>query len=996
MKYTMEFETLDGETVLFNPTSHHRNSEGDARIDAETRAALNALKKLNARQPLPGWALEVADKVMDSGVLIAPEFLLGKSDALHKDIARYFVSQDAFASELWERLDAAGAFQFLEGVSSRESSEGILLRIVSIFGMSAIGHGSVENVKADYINGVVDWFRTPDNMRWRDFGRAETVYQCLRAVVLGLSEIFEDPGLKLKAGNRRAYGGRISSWKVFALSKDPINVELSELLDDFLEHSLASPKNAKTAMMFVGEWLLAKHPGKTFSEVCRLSVQKRGFPEYLEFERGKTGQSLLDIGNVTKRLTDHFISVLESRNPGVVYYPFVVESELVRVRNAPIKAKPTSSRSRPFPEKLHALAKFILDEAGGWAETSGLFDVRLPSGEIETCPVIPTLLRNALDIPLRIVQWRRLDSAEGDVRRFNADTMSWEVNDGPLAGYWADKAGEPREGYPERGYAHEFDDGPNKITGFFINTNKTSAPYTIPWQHKGVHARLWKLRRWQEKFNPIADALRPEQYVDDTMALSKKTRLKLPDIIPLHRLFPTSARPFVGRIVTPAEMDHAWQSFNAEVQRVWNVDNPDNPIDIVSIDPRTNHPCKAKYNLHGLRVRGLTDLYRSGMKPELISRVIAGHATVSMTLYYLEFLPEEVDQKLGAAALQSQARSALETMDRFAEASFDEAKKKVVALQQGAIEAAHEFQDRFLYDNVGIGFCPFSCDPQRCKDGGPIRRSSEAKHGPAKHVYEPVPGGPRNCIQCRHFVTAPAWMVPLELFGSKLCEKRKHLGELEAEAAARLQDLVSERMAKSPEEKKAGDVEYRRLYDELNKALQEIRDEQELVETSIFNTEVLLRSCAKLLVEEVDSDGRLPMVANSSESIVQYMETSDFEHSLLQSMASRVYPVLESHRVEAKRDRYLEMILFDGGIKPPGLMFDITPEMRRKAMDRFGDLLIHRVSRVELQALANGNQSLRDLGIWNQVNSLIESALANEIALPPSRPVGLPAVEVLK
>lgn len=994
MTPTMQFKTLNCEAVLFNPTSQHRNLDGDARIPSKVRKALKSLKTLNVRQPLPSWALDAADVVITGDVLISPTYLFGTGDLLHKDLARYLVSRDAFSAELWERLESIGAFHFLDGVNSREVCEGILFRILSVFGMSALGHESVDNVNADFINAVVDWFRTPDNTRWRQFGKADTTYQCLRAVVLGLRKIYDDPGLEMKASNHRAYSGRMTNWKKFQLSAEPMNVELHELLEDFLENSLTSPKNAKTALMFIAAWMHAKHPGKTLSEVCQTPVQQRGFPHYLEFEQQKAGKPLLDLGNITKRITDHFIKVLESRNPGVIYFPFIAESELVRIRNAPAPAKPTSSRSPAFPEKLIPLAKSILDEAGGWAERSGLFDVRLTTGETIYCPVIPTLLRNAFDIPLRIGQWRRLDSGEGDVRRFNADSMEWEKNTGPLAGYWADLEGEPRAGYPERGYAYEFVDGPTKITGFYINTNKTSHPYTIPWQHRDVHARLWKLRQWQEKYNPITDALSPVQYVDDDLALSKKTLNRLPHIIPLHRLFPTSGRAWPGRIVTSGEMDHAWQAFCAELQRLWNIENPEYTIDIVSFDPRTKQPCNAKYRMHGLRVRGLTDLYKSGMKPELISRVIAGHATVRMTLYYIQFLPEEVDQKLSAAAVQTQARAALETMDQFANAVFDDARKKVVALQSSAIEAAHENQDRFLYDNVGIGFCPFSCDPQRCHDGGPISRTSKSKHGPARHTYEPVPGGPRNCIMCRHLVTAPAWMVPLELFGSKLCEKRKYLGERESEEDTRIQALVSERMAKSPEERKASDSNYRRLYDELNKSLQAIRDEQELVEKSIFNVEVLLRSCAQLLTEEADPDGRLPMVANGGESIVQYIETSDFEHSLLQSMASRVYPVLESQRIEAKRDRYLEMILFDGNLKPPGLMFDITPEMRRKAMDRFSDLLIQRASRIELQALAEGNQSLRDLGIWDQVNSIIETALADQIVLPAVSRHELPLLEV--
>lgn len=982
MNPIINFKTVDGGTVSFNPSADHRNAGGDARIEMKVRDALLSLKRINVQCLLENWMYAAADTIYDSNIMIAPSYIFGTKEVLHKKIVEYLLEKDNFSAELWEHLEERGAFNFLVTVNNREHSEAQLKKIVCVFGMSALGHHSVENVRPDFIHAVVDWFRTPDSSRWRNFPANNVTQQCLRAVTLGLSEIYEDASLLAKAGNKREYAGRISSWKEFVHSDKPMNVELNELLEDFLENSLTAPANAKGAIIAVGAWLQAKHPGRTFSDVCSVAVQKRGFAEYLEFECNKTGRTLIDLCNITKRITDHFVGVLEERNSGVVYYPFIADSELVRVRNAPVPPKPNAARSRPFPQKLHALAKFILDEPGGWAEKSGLFDERLPSGEIIYCPVIPTLLRNALDIPLRIGQSRRLDSGEGDVRRFNADLMAWEENTGPLAGYWADRDGARHEGYPERGYAHEFKEDAKSLTGFFINTNKTSEPYLIPWEHRDVHARFWKLRKWQEKFNPVKDALTPDQYLDDEKKVSKKTKLRLPDIFPIFRLFPNSARPWPGRIPTTGEMDHAWQAFNAEIQRVWNLDNPSNPIDIVSYDPRFKQACKAKYNLHGMRVRGLTDLYRSGMRPELISKVIAGHATVSMTLYYLESLPGEVDQKLSAAALQSQAAAALETMDYFTKASFDDAKKRVVALQPEAIAAAHEWQDRLLIDSVGIGFCPFSCDPSRCEDGGPILRHSEKKDGTTQHKHAPVPGGRRNCIMCRHFVTAPAWLVPLELYGSKLCEMRRHLALREQEASDRLDALSASRMAKTPEERLVGDDIYRRTWDEQTKHRDSIRDEQEIVETSIFNVEVLLRACAKLLEEQADDDGRLPMVANSSESIVQYIETSDFEHSLLQSMASRIYPVLESQRVEDKRDRFLEMILFDSGIKPPGLMFDVTSEMRRAAMDRFAELLIHRASRAELRALSDGNQSLRDIGVWDDVNKAIESALANKIAIP--------------
>ncbi len=264
------------------------------------------------------------------------------------------------------------------------------------------------------------------------------------------------------------------------------------------------------------------------------------------------------------------------------------------------------STARPLPEKLAMIAKEILDEGeGGWARRSGRFHVELPhhpGGGRTYCPVIPTLLRAMLEVPLRMVQLRRLDSGEGDALQYNPEAGAWEPNTGPLSGYWARMAGEEAEGFPNRGYACQIEDE----IGINV-TSKTGDPYRIPWTN-GVFLKLfWDLRKWQEKHNPISEPLCGAQYVDRGRTPAAMIA-RLPDIFPIARMFPNNFWPWPGRIVTPAEIDHAWRFLLIEVERRWNDRHPRNLVQLVEINSETKQPMRPTYTLHSVRAMGLTKL----------------------------------------------------------------------------------------------------------------------------------------------------------------------------------------------------------------------------------------------------------------------------------------------------------------------------------------------------------------------------------------------------
>lgn len=573
-------------------------------------------------------------------------------------------------------------------------------------------------------------------------------------------------------------------------------------------------------------------------------------------------------------------------------------------------------------------------------------------------------------IPLRMGQIRRLDGGEGDVRHFNGDRTEWQENNGPLAGYWADLAGESRKNFPTRGCAIEIEDEIKTITGVWANTNKTGKPFAIPWYIPNLLKNLWDLRKWQEKFNPITTPLGPENYLDAPRRYPEATKAEMPHIFPLSRLLPTSYRPTQGRIVTGSELDHAWCSLLLEIQLRWNKQHPGNQVTLVDIHPKSKQPYHPRYNIHGLRVHGLTNLRRGGMPLDLLSKFVAGHATLAMLIYYTEPHPSEVADQIEKAAARFEAQR--EFIDDLKRMEVDEALKRTVSVSQSAVPTAIESGSQFQFCNVAVGVCPY--DGSRCSDGGALLRREEIR-GVSKSVYGPVE--PRNCVMCRHFISGPPWLNELVGYGIKLCERRQYL--------AREEDRINEtarQYEQAHRDGTIGNAEFENRWEDLGTDMQQVKNEQEMVENALFNVELLCNASVKLLDGDPKDEAGVMLVANSRSSVVEYREVSEFEQAVRITAAGRIHRILGDERVERKRDEYLNLMLFNSSVTSPQMITSVSREHRQRAMDQYALFMSSRVSNEEIEGLVEGTLRLRDLEIEEQVRSLIDVALPEPILLP--------------
>lgn len=169
-----------------------------------------------------------------------------------------------------------------------------------------------------------------------------------------------------------------------------------------------------------------------------------------------------------------------------------------------------------------------------------------------------------------------------------------------------------------------------------------------------------------------------------------------------------------------------------------------------------------------------------------------------------------------------------------------------------------------------------------------------------------------------------------------------------------------------------------------------IKDNQEITENSIFNVEVLCNAAARLIPKDMEQNSGNSLIANSSESIIEYLQVTPFERNAWLVAASRIYPVLDEPRIEENRNRFVELVLFNSKMVPPRLINSITQEQARRAMDLYSHFLLANTSRAQIQALADGDLTLSDVGLESEMRKLLTAVSENPYVTLQAPPRQLP------
>ncbi|NVH73723.1 integrase [Paraburkholderia sp. JPY432] len=387
-------------------------------------------------------------------------------------------------------------------------------------------------------------------------------------------------------------------------------------------------------------------------------------------------------------------------------------------------------------------------------------------------PVRWVALLLKLQLPLRTMQVRLLDSGE-------ADTWRYEYKAG--RGSFVKAKGLLIQGTDRKPWSQGvFRRVPHREGCLiYVNTNKTkdsetSGPekgYDFPWPESGpqhVNPLVWlaKLRDWQEKYNPVERLTAWTELTSTHINVKSDEQLaNYPDACFLFRLPEAQGQEHLPANETALETPwyYLLKSFEERLAARGETHPDGSKIVLVrSKMPATEFP------LHSLRVSLVTALGIDGKVPFPVLQKITGHSRLVMLLYYVN--PEDTrilaELEKGVDRLDASKHQSIVEFLRTGE--YKELVRKAVTRSPesfvSAVPAHPASRNAAGWMPMHHGLClvggnvsplPGNLSVGGCYNGGVNLGNVN------NEKFTPVPGGARNCIRCRWFVTKSHYVPAL-------------------------------------------------------------------------------------------------------------------------------------------------------------------------------------------------------------------------------------------
>ncbi|MFL9966426.1 VPA1269 family protein [Paraburkholderia sediminicola] len=562
-------------------------------------------------------------------------------------------------------------------------------------------------------------------------------------------------------------------------------------------------------------------------------------------------------------------------------------------------------------------------------------------------PVRWVALLVKLILPLRTFQVRMLDSGEADTWRYLAG--NWTLNSSRLA------QGSERRPL-QQGVFRRSDplaNGEDDSTVLHINTNKTadiarSGPekgYLLPWSfggpvHQDVFYWLAKLCNWQEKYNPVS---RRTTWAElDGRHINAKSEVQLAS-------YPDTC--FLFRTREAAEGEHHLPIRDRGLNRCWfrllealevrladrgEMHRNGTPIRFLPPSEEQNKGRTTLFPLHSLRVSLITALALEGQVPFPVLQKLVGHGRLLMTLYYTKPGATHIRDALRDAAERLEANKEASIQNFLLDTEHDELLQKAICNSVPSLAAAIP-QHPAARNAVGWmpmhhGLCLVGGNTSEvedngsvggCYDGGPMIAKGSSSANPK---YGPVPGGSRNCVRCRWFVTEPYYLPALAAHFNTLAY---HFDEARNDCLTReneLRDLKQQRAdaedAGQPFARMEAYRQAERVWESTMKRFSDLAED-------LVACWRLLERC-KVALDALQGDGTQLVAAGTMGDVHVAFEETESELLQLAGVCENVevYPDLEPGKAVFRRSQLLDAALYRD-VRPPVFMLLSEDEQLR-------------------------------------------------------------------
>ncbi|QTQ35823.1 gamma-mobile-trio integrase GmtZ [Aromatoleum petrolei] len=548
-------------------------------------------------------------------------------------------------------------------------------------------------------------------------------------------------------------------------------------------------------------------------------------------------------------------------------------------------------------------------------------------------PVRWVALLVKLILPLRTFQVRMLDSGEADTWRYAGG--SWTLNPSRLA-----QGSERRplqQGVFRR--TNPLADGEAVSTVLYINTNKTAdiaksgaeKGYVLPWAFGGpVHQDgcywLEKLRNWQAKYNPVS---RRTAWTElDARHVQAKSEVQLagyPDTCFLFRL-PEARDGGYHLPVTRNMPDRLWFSLlEALEQRLADrgeTHRNGTPIRFLpQPEERATNSWATLFPLHSVRVSLITALALEGQVPFPVLQKLVGHSRLLMTLYYT---------KPGATYIRDELLGARERLEAAKEASIqnflldtehEELLQTAICNSVTSLAAAvpphPAARNPVGWMPMHHGLCLVGGNTSEVEDNGAVGGCHNG--GPnlgsaSTPKYGPVPGGSRNCVRCRWFVTEPHYLPALAAHFNALAY---HFDEARNACLNRENELQDLKRQKADAEEAGQPFTRLDAYHQAERVWESAMKRFSDFAEDLVACWRLIERC-KTALEAPQGDGTPLVAAGTAGDVNIAFEETESELLQLAGVCENVevYPDLEPGKAVFRRSQLLDAVLYRDDLPP--------------------------------------------------------------------------------
>lgn len=645
---------------------------------------------------------------------------------------------------------------------------------------------------------------------------------------------------------------------------------------------------------------------------------------------------------------------------------------IVRRKEKPKRAE-TARDALPL-RYIHELIRILTEDDFSWPRSLPEdyikhFEESTKQWQRVWCPVRTYAMLVKLYLPLRTYQVLMLDSGEGD-----SDVVvgsQWIRNTGILAPSAKVKV--------KKGFLRRFRDlnAGSDFTGFYVNTNKTAdrvksnsdRGYEIPWAYEQVIDVAVNMAMWQRQYNPIH---KPTKWVDLTNPSVKRAYTEAQLIARGENcfLFRDPIKSMKDQPMHSGRLTYFWRRLLDELERRVaargeTLPNGE-PISFIRTRGKDGSPIVPAFDLHSLRVSILTALSVEGGVPlSILSKCVAGHATVLMTLYYLKQGPSYISQQLAEAQARMLDNEKENYLRFLQDCEINQAESFVAFNDKIGLMAV---QDRNVSGWIvgDLGICPVG--GSMCSMGGP---KASGENG--RNDFQPTPGGPRNCVRCRFFLSGPAFLGGLvghfNSVGLEIMDASARLRDMD-EVIIDLEDSLSSNAERSPTDRRNLDALYGRRELALA-ALDDIAANWHATYGLIERSKSILESNAQ--PDQSGNAVKLLATGDLTDVATALAQVTEFEvfNSICQH--ATVYPAPSLPMATLRRGRLLDAMLAKNDRWP---VFATLNDAEALAVgNELVNFLFARVGRAETVRVMDGTRMLRSAGISAGVDELLASRL---------------------